>query len=526
VDEISSEHIDKAHEIVVSGFQIAGTSTQKPPPSELITPENALEPPVPLDALAKLSQLNGLRSSIIEAIARNTVGLGHQIEVWQGYERDVTDPRAKGQEVCNLLDALTSRDLRMDHPSFTELMVAVKTDEEEVGWGFIEVSRNMTTGQIDGLFHVPGKLMRRLKDRSGYVLLNPYDLTKSVEFYNFGEKVEYDDADRPTATLASGKSWSVNEVLGFKLYTSESRDYGLPRDVALALEYAGDKLAAEYNVSFFDSGGTPPTLLFIRASGEDELGARVSFKVPQQTVQRIANTIKSDTGHRERVAIIPLPANSAVDRITLGEVSDRDMGFVNYRNDNTQRVLSAFRMQPIFVGMQSEGRYDAEVQRSITLEQLFDPEQARYEAKLRTTLLKDLGYEEFTIAFKRMAVESDAARRDGALALAQGAAITLREYRAAHGYPPLPEAPAGQDPQPGQYPTGINDRLVDITGARGGGTGSGSGTRPPAQNNNVALEPRQDQRGLQPGLAGRQQQSTPNELATQRQKQNGAGAVA
>jgi PBSX family phage portal protein len=497
------EHLEKSHDIVVAGLHLTGTTTQKPSKNEVQTPENALEPPVNLDALAKLSQINSLRRSIIDAIATNVVGLGYGVDVAEGHEEEVPDPREAGRELSAMLEALAMRDTRMDRPSFTQLMKAVKTDEEEVGWGFIEVSRNKLDGKIDGLFHCPGKLMRRLKDRSGYVLLDEQDKEETTTFYNFGEKVEYDSSYEPTGTLAPGHGWNTNEVICFRLYTSESRDYGLPRDVGAALEYAGDKLAAEYNVSFFDAGGTPPTLLFIRAEGEDQMGQRTTFRVPQQTVARIANTIKSDTGHRDRVAIIPLPQNSAVDKVTLGEIAERDMGFVKYRADNTQRILSAFRMQPIFVGLQSEGRYDAEVQRSITLEQLFDPEQDRYEDRLRGTLLKDLGFLNLKMKFKRMAVESDSARRESAQKMAEAAAINVREFREAHGYGPLPEAPEGAVPDAGQYPAGINDRLVNTGTPRG------------AENRNDTS----DQRGLRPGLADRVQRSTDNELATQHERQ-------
>jgi capsid portal protein len=75
------EHLAKSHEIVVAGLQLAGSSTQKPSQNELQTPDNALEPPVSLDALAKLSQVNSLRRSIIDAIATNVVGLGYSIDV-------------------------------------------------------------------------------------------------------------------------------------------------------------------------------------------------------------------------------------------------------------------------------------------------------------------------------------------------------------------------------------------------------------------------------------------------------------
>jgi len=152
--------------------------------------------------------------------------------------------------------------------------------------------------------------------------------------------------------------------------------------------------------------------------------------------------------------------------------------------------------------MANEGRYDAEVQRSLTLEQLFDPEQDKYEARLRLTILKDMGYLNMQIKFKRMAVESDSARRESAMRMAEAAAITLREYRAAHGYGPLPEAPDGTEPESGQFPSGINDRLVN------------TGTPKGAENRN----PESDQRGLKPDVGERVQRSTDNELEIQRAK--------
>jgi capsid portal protein len=500
--------IQKAHEIVVAGMALQGVSTQKTL-DEMETPEHALEPPISLETLAKLSQVSAVRSSIIDAIARNTVGHGYEVQVAMGHEEEVSDPRDKATEIKILLEALSSRDERLGHPSFTDLMFAVKTDEEEVGWGFLEISRNRLDGTIDGLFHVPGKNMRRLKDRSGYVLLHPTG-EKNTAFYNFGEKVMYNTTTaEPTSTLNPGKGWNVNEVICFRLYTSESRDYGMPRDVALALEYAGDKLASEYNVSFFDAGGTPPTLLFIHSAQDEGQGA-VTFKVPQATVQRIANTIKSDGGHRDRVSVIPLPPNSQVDKVTLGEVSDRDMGFVKFRMDNAQRSLSAFRIQPIFIALQTDSRYDAEVQRAITLEQVFDPEQDRYEAKLRATVLKDLGFTSYELKFTRMAVESDKARRDSAVSMAEAGAISRREYRGAFGYGPLPEADEGATPGPGQVEHGWNDEIVN------------TGTPPGAENRSIT-----DQRGLKPGIGQRDQRSTDAELEVQqiKQKLNGGATT-
>ena len=151
--------------------------------------------------------------------------------------------------------------------------------------------------------------------------------------------------------------------------------------------------------------------------------------------------MKSDGGNRHRVAIIPVPPGTKTEAVKLGEFSDRDVGFVSYRQDNARRTLSAFRLQPIFVpAVSDEGRYTAEVQRAITLEQLFDPEQRRWESFLTEGLLRELGYANLRLKFKRLAIEDDKSRRDSAESMAEMSALTHREYRAAHGYGPLPEA--------------------------------------------------------------------------------------
>lgn len=409
--------------------------------------DNVIAPPLDPGLMAKWSEIASTRAGIIEAIARNTVGLGFTIEVPADEPQTGAKPpnlsklADEAREIAATLNELARRDTRLGRPSFTDLLVAVKTDEEETGTGYLEVSRTRLTGRIDGLYHLPSKRMRRRKDRKGWVLLNA-DGTPGTEYLNFGDKVEYDD-DGPTGDVAEGADASRNEVIEFRLYSSESRDYGMPRDSSLAIEYLGDKNAAESTASFFDSGGTPPSILFV--SGEEQRdGQRITFVVPPATVSAIADTIKSDAGHKKRVAVIPLPPGSEVEHVKLGEVSDRDVGHNEYRKTVARRTLARFRVAPIFLSdVDGSGRYSAEVQRALTLEQVFDPEQKRWEDRLRETVLRDLGFYHRTIKFVRLAVESDQAKRESADQLATVGDITNREHRKAHGYGPLPEVQVG-----------------------------------------------------------------------------------
>jgi capsid portal protein len=461
--------------------QGSGTSTQSASEDELWTPDDTFQPPEDLHALARLTDNSSIRETCIGAIARNTVGLGWDVDVWEGAQASPEDKSAARREI----DVLARRDRILDRPSFTSLMYAIKWDEEECGNAAMEVSRNKNTGKIDGLYHVPGMKVRRKKDLSGYVIGTHHELGASDpqrrDFYNFGEKVEYDRQGRPTRRLQSGKRWKTNELIVFRRYTSASRHYGLPRDIGLAFEYAAARFLNEWTSSFFEGSGTPPTIVFV-AGNEGKSGQRIHFTVPEATVRRIQQAVKSDSKPGARVAIIPVPPGTTVSDVKLGQQSDKDLTFETWRKLHERHVGAGFDLMPIFYGLADDGgRYTAEVQRAFTLEETFDPDQREHEDKIWNTLFTDLGYSELRPVFKRLAVEGDAVKREAAVAMAEAGGITVREFRAAHGYGPLDEAVHGE---------GANEKII-FTG------------KPRGAEDRVAVRATQDQRGQRPGIGGR-----------------------
>ncbi len=484
-EQLEVTTVEKSHtgEIVIAAVPVG--ETKQTEPEDLWTPNEAIPPPHDPVTIATLSEASAVRSACLDAIARNTVGLGYDIVVDDEHEADEDELHA----TRNTLEQLARRDKRLDSPTFTDLLYHVKYDEEECGMGALEVSRSKLTGEIDGLFYVPGKYVRRLRTRKGWVVgrsdQNPMlATTDSDRFYNFGEKVQYDAKGAPTDKLQRGKRWKQNELLVFRLPNTESRDYGVPRDLSLLIDYAAAKLASEWNVGFFDASGTPPTVIFVQGV-ETREGQRITYKVDDSLVQRIGQSMKADSSRQNRVAIIPVPPGTKTDAHQLGQVSDRDMGFQEFQDHHARRVIARFRLQPIFVPFVSDdGRYEAEVQRAVTLEQVFDPEQKRYEERLWQNLLYDIGVGHLHLKFTRLAVESNAVKRDSADKLAETGNITRREQREAHGLPPYPEGVG-----PGKYPLGFNDELVSKA--------------PPAGAENRVIEG-DSQQGLRPGIAGRQ----------------------
>lgn len=444
----------------------AGKSDQPTDEIRRWTPDDAIPPPEDLDQLAKLTGVNRVRRSCIAAITLNTVGLGYTLELAEGEEqREDVDEQVKA---CTArLEACARQDRRLKRPSLTRLLEAVKWDEQEVGNGYIEVSRQKLDGQIDGLFHGRGKRVRRLQSRDGWVIGPRHGSgADRVRFHDFGEKVQYDGDGTPQDRLvrsgSQGGRWSKNELLPFQLYTSESEEYGLPPDVALAWDYLGDKNAAQANAGFFDGSAVPPTIVYVQGeetSGDDEAGT-VRLEVSAATAAAVADTLRADTGPNRRVAIIPLPPGAEMGSIDLSQRADRDIGFVSYRSDNRRAVLGAYRLSPIFVAdIEDAGKYTAQVERAITKEQVFDPDQRRW-TELMQPIIDDLGYPFLRFKFKELAIQEDQAKRESADGLAQFGEITRGELREAHDFPPLPEAAEDSDPESGQVPFGWNAELV------------------------------------------------------------------
>lgn len=438
------------------------------------TPDSALRPPLNMDQLAALTMMSGVRRSCIAAMTLNTVGLGWALSTREGMEDQLETPD-QPTELARHLDDLARRDTRSHRPSFTRIMARAKWDQYEVGNGYLEVSRNKLTGAVDGLYHVPGKRIRRKQDLSGWIMgprsgSGGYSAAaQATHFVNFGEKVEYDDDGVPRPKLADGATrWNVNELIAFQLYSSQSRDYGIPPDAQLATDYLGDKLAAKTNADYFQSSGVPPTVIFVKGTQVAEgNGEELAFEVDPALVQSIAATLKSGQT-RDRVAIVPVPAGTETEKHDLAVLSERDLGFVNYRSDNRRRTLGAFRLSPIFVSdIDDAGKYTADVERAITKEQTFDPDQEETEDILDQSLVRELA-PHLTLDFEEIRIKGDEAVRESANDLADRGRIQNGEYREAHGFGPLPEAdPGAAELEPGQVPAGWNEELIPAQLVRG-----------------------------------------------------------
>jgi capsid portal protein len=126
-----------------------------------------------------------------------------------------------------------------------ELLGAVRKDEESVGWGGWEISRN-GKGAPDGFFHVHAYTLRRRKDRDGWV-------QKWM-----GEYRHFRDYGRAAEDTANPERFEgTNEILMFFETTPTNPFYGHPDHLPALGDMLGDESAQAYQQQFFLNNAVP-----------------------------------------------------------------------------------------------------------------------------------------------------------------------------------------------------------------------------------------------------------------------------
>ena len=155
------------------------------------------------------------------------------------------EPTRAGQEYAALITDWFDLCARRDDKTFEELLTAARKDEEAVGFGAIEISRN-GNGMIDGLFHVHAYTLRRRKARDGWV-------------QNVDGAVPVLPPVRQAAQGHQGqpKLSGPNEILVIGETSPDSPFYPMPDHTPALGDIAGDEAAQAYQLQFFKNNAVP-----------------------------------------------------------------------------------------------------------------------------------------------------------------------------------------------------------------------------------------------------------------------------
>jgi PBSX family phage portal protein len=313
----------------------------------------------------------------------------------------------------------------------------VKIDEEATGNGYMEVTRN-GGGEIDGLYHAPSHTIRIRKGGRGYVQIRG---NAKRYFRGFGDERAID--------ATTGKEGSerglppdrrASELVHFRIYSPRSSFYGLPRFVAAAPAIAGNRLAAQRNVAFFENDAVGRLAITVS-------GGRLTPDSIDMIRQFLAKGKGPENAHRvmvlqsesKKIGIGDTKAQINVVPLTVGVTEDAS--FLGYRQANDEEIREAFGIAKVFFTTEDVNRATAAVSRQITNEQEFEPDRLDKEFRINHTVLAAPPFEAELVGFRfrrpRVSDPMDRARIEDLYA--RHGAVTPNDLRDSLGLDPYPE---------------------------------------------------------------------------------------
>lgn len=372
----------------------------------------ALKPPFPPTTLQKLPQLNNTLLQCIEAMEVNIDGTGHEfVPLNDDIEMDE-------KEIQIATDFFNEP---FPQTGFMPIRRELRRNVESTGNAYLEVITNIS-GEVLGL--------RSLNPR--WVRLGPLSAAttltkkmtrggKELDFTYFGRErcfvyspvmgthLYFNEFGNTQTLHNKSGAWTEagstldnpSDTAGFiihmKMNDDVFSDYGVPRWVNQMPSVLGSRKAEEQNLEFFDAGGIPSAIVFVKggtlAVGSSEqlknyLEGKGKTKGRAVVVEAISTSGSLDSAGSVDIS---------VER--FGSETQKDSLYANYDKACEEHVRLAFRLPPLFIGKAQDYNYaTASVAYQVAEAQVFKPERDDFDDLINRTIMKALGFK--TIKFR------------------------------------------------------------------------------------------------------------------------------
>lgn len=408
----------------------------------------------------------------IDAYTNNIVGYGIMPE----YRNEATEKKEKSAEwdtVEEMLDWLSVE------KSLGDLFEEVLRDREETGNAFLEVIRD-GSGKVIQLERVKPELVQMTKPeptairatirykgqkKDVYRRFRKYKVDK-YQFKQFGDPRMM---DFETGELTEDPSKAARELLHLKIGNDH---WGVPRWIGVLVAILGARKAELLNWRYFIQGRHTPAALLIQngqLSPESEAAFReYALTVGNESMQHSMLVLEFETANN--TSQYKDDAKLAVELKSMADMLQSDGLFLEYDEKVREKVLSAFRLPPVYVGMsQDYNRSTVEEAKRIAEEQVFQSERAELEDLFNRHLLAEYELEEVYVEVKGPELSNDELTVDALDKL--GASLSTNEKRAVLTKMLGMELPVLQGEQhelpqaPSQPAQALRDTIDDVQGA-------------------------------------------------------------
>jgi len=397
-------------------------------------------PPASLDAYDAMYRSGGIHHACVDAKVADVVGQGFSIrpraELFPraGDGDKEINPKAGGQrKIYDILDI----PMQEDGVSFLELLCSVYRDQEAIGQGYIEFSRDKHNN-IDGIYHAPSVSVRIARggtkngffQRDGltYRYFAPYDGTGHVKYVRLdGSRVEAPVekangmpgklkgyvASNPRelgkvartvyalgkATIPDLNSISpdgtgvvrANELLMFKHGTTHVTSYGEPDIFSAKEDFTVEQAVRKYAVAYFDTATVPRIVMSI--SGD----STISKEVMKQIENWLSNREPIKVLQQSLLIELPEEVTLQIDELTQAQLSD-DTGLIDLRDHSAKYQAAAHRVPMSAIPMQvGSNRAEVSIDNARYVGSVVRPAQRTMEQRLNWVFVNETGVSDWVI---------------------------------------------------------------------------------------------------------------------------------
>lgn len=386
------------------------TSAEDDKESELSGESGIIQPPYPIAELQNIVEKSTILGQCVEAYRRNIVGFGAVPEYIEDdtVSGETPEMKSEWEKVKEFM-----RYFNFDQ-SFEDVFGDAIEDREITGNGYIEIIRDgaglpsegnrldpayMYTTKLSEFVEVPTKVGEKEVIRKRRFRKYIQDIgTKKVYYKEYGDPRTMDSRTGEYVDNVPIE-FEANEVLHLKI---GRKAYGVPRWIGQLIHMMGARLAEELNYRYFTQGRHTPMAIMLH-------NAELSPESEQQLEEYARSVEGVDQSHKfliieaegiDEGILDENKKNAKVEMKSLAEMLQQDALFLDYDDASRQKVQSAFRLPDIYVGRSRDfNRATADTARSITEEQVFEPERNSLEWIINNKLLSEYEIQHVRIEF-------------------------------------------------------------------------------------------------------------------------------
>lgn len=364
--------------------------------------------PYPINQLRLVVENSSILQQAIAAYTNNIVGYGIVPE----YIDESTEDSGQSAEWDTAEEVLDW--LSIDQP-LEGLFKEVLDDREVTGNAFLEVIRD-DKGNVIQLERVKPELVQLSKPEAEPVLTKVVHKGKEkmvwkkfrkfkVDKYLFKEFGDPRGIDFMTGTDTDDPRRQARELLHLKIGNDH---WGVPRWIGNLVALLGARKAEELNYRYFTQGRHTPAALLIKngqlSEASEQALLQYTTEVGNEAMQHkmlVIETEKVTDGLDDK-------DKTDIELKSMADMLQSDALFLEYDDKVREKVLSSFRLPPVYVGLsQDYNRSTVEEAKRIAEEQVFQAEREALEDLFNRHLLASYQLKEVKVEVRGPELSND-----------------------------------------------------------------------------------------------------------------------